>query len=59
MKIAKFIALVLFVVEGLNALKKKQEHCYVDAFWYLGWAIIMYIAASTWRFERTRKDDAI
>ena len=47
MKIAKFIAFVLFIICGLTAIKKKEKHFYVDAFWYLGWAIIMHIAAST------------
>lgn len=47
MKIAKFIAFIPFIVCGLTAIKKKEKHYYVDAFWCLGWAIIMYIAAST------------
>ncbi len=47
MKIAKFIAFMAFIACGLTAIKKKDKHYYVDAFWYLGWAIIMYIAAST------------
>lgn len=46
MEIAKFIALVLFVVEGLIAIEKKRKHYYVDAFWHLCWAIIMYICVS-------------
>lgn len=44
MNVLRFIILTVFIINSLAALKKKQEHCHMDALWYLGLAILMYIA---------------